>query len=374
MNFIDSSRIGVFPSKPLEKRNIPVLIWYPSDVNPSGQPPLPTISAKELKIYRQIGIYRFLPSYLSKIESNSFQDIRLSTKQETFPIIFFNHGYEGYMAQNTIQVEMLASNGYIVVSIGHPYEAGVVSYPDGTLIKFDEIISMEEDANQISSKEFKQILKLLENENLSIEQIKDLTYNLHPETRIHEHLNMWAADNTFIADRMAELQKGIISSIFKGKLDLESGIGVFGHSFGGATAAQLCFQDKRFICGINLDGGPYGGLLSNDYHLDTPFMHLLAQRGWHSNKYTHLTNSKDAYLLKIEGTKHYDFADISYLLTSPVYKLFPVFGRINSARMADILNYYVDAFFKKYLLGVESISLSDPPFTEIEGQYRLVKD
>ncbi len=32
-------------------------------------------------------------------------------------------------------------------------------------------------------------------------------------------------------------------------------VGVFGHSFGGATAAQVMLNDTRFVAGVNLDGG-----------------------------------------------------------------------------------------------------------------------
>ncbi len=336
MNFIDSSRIGAFPDRPNERRNIPIMIWYPSDTVPSVQPCLPLISENELKFYRSFGIYRLFPSYLSKIETNSFDGLPLSLKKEKFQVIFFNHGYEGYMCQNTIQMELLASHGYIVVSIGHPYEAGVVTYPDGAQIKFDTKNCIYNDKNTISQREFKKLLKRLNNENLSLEKIRDITYLLHPETITHERLNMWAADTVFIADKMNELQNGAIPSKFVGKFDLSSGFGVFGHSFGGATAAQVCFQDERFVCGINLDGGPYGELLRNNHHLSTPFMCLSTLQEGNSNKLIHLTNSKDSYLITIRGAGHYDFADISYALTSPLFKLFPIFGKINKPKMVNI--------------------------------------
>ena len=372
MNFIDSSRIGVFSKRLHEKRNIPILIWYPSDIKTSEQPHLPVISAKELKIYQKFGIYRFLPSYLSKIESNSFQNIPLSMKNEKFRVIFFNHGYEGYLAQNTIQMENLASNGYIVVSVGHPYEAGVVSYPDGTQIKFDKKLSIYNQSKEISWRKYKKLLKTLDKED-NLDEMKKITYKMHPNKVSHEHLNIWADDTIFIADKMQELNNGTIKSMFEGKLDLSNGFGVFGHSYGGATAAQVCFQDNRFVCGINLDGEPLGEIVSNNNHLSTPFMYLFSWRFGNSCKYFHLSNSDDSYLIKIKGARHYDFIDISYLLSSAIYKILPMFGNINRTKMVEILNYYIDSFFKKYLLGIENKLLLENPFREVEVSYRLTR-
>ncbi|KAF4325944.1 hypothetical protein G195_000188 [Phytophthora kernoviae 00238/432] len=44
-----------------------------------------------------------------------------------------------------------------------------------------------------------------------------------------------------------------LNSIFKGRLLLDIGMGIVGHSYGGLTTAIVCRDDDRFACGIGLD-------------------------------------------------------------------------------------------------------------------------
>ncbi len=48
-----------------------------------------------------------------------------------FPVVVFNHGYLSYPAQHTALFEHLAANGYVVLSVGHPWESGGIVYPNG---------------------------------------------------------------------------------------------------------------------------------------------------------------------------------------------------------------------------------------------------
>ena len=57
-----------------------------------------------------------------------------------------------------------------------------------------------------------------------------------------------------------------------GRLDLHR-IGVFGHSRGGATAADAMLSDRRIGAGVNLDGGMWGPVVKRG--LDRPFGLLL---------------------------------------------------------------------------------------------------
>jgi predicted dienelactone hydrolase len=61
----------------------------------------------------------------------------------------------------------------------------------------------------------------------------------------------------------------LLSGGLRGALRL-SRVGRFGHSLGGATAAQAMFEDRRIDAGINLDGTPSGPVVNAG--LDRPFM------------------------------------------------------------------------------------------------------
>ena len=54
-----------------------------------------------------------------------------------FPLVVFSHGYNSYVEANTFLCCELASNGYIVASIGHAYEAVINEYDDGTYDLYD---------------------------------------------------------------------------------------------------------------------------------------------------------------------------------------------------------------------------------------------
>ena len=51
-------------------------------------------------------------------------------------------------------------------------------------------------------------------------------------------------------------------------------LGMFGHSFGGATALQFCHDDPRCKAGIDIDGAPYGSVVQEG--LKQPFMFILS--------------------------------------------------------------------------------------------------
>lgn len=58
-------------------------------------------------------------------------------------------------------------------------------------------------------------------------------------------------------DQVEKLNRGDIDDRFTGRIDT-SRIGMFGHSYGGATAAQMLVEDTRIQAAINMDGLLYG--------------------------------------------------------------------------------------------------------------------
>jgi predicted dienelactone hydrolase len=72
-------------------------------------------------------------------------------------------------------------------------------------------------------------------------------------------------------NQLEKLNSADPSGRFVGKLDLQA-IGVFGHSFGGASAAQTCRLDNRCKAGADLDGTLYGDVIQ--VGLKQPFIFL----------------------------------------------------------------------------------------------------
>ncbi len=55
-----------------------------------------------------------------------------------FPVILFQHGYTGLPSSHTALIEDLASHGWAVLNLIHPYEATGAKLADGTVVTFTD--------------------------------------------------------------------------------------------------------------------------------------------------------------------------------------------------------------------------------------------
>jgi predicted dienelactone hydrolase len=152
-------------------------------------------------------------------------------------------------------------------------------------------------------------------------------------------LTVWSADTGFVLNQLERLNASDPSGKFTGRFDVRK-VGVFGHSFGGATAAQFCHDDARCKAGIDMDGAPFGSVVQEG--LKQPFMFLLSD---HTNEsdpaagkilahiqsiYDRLPNGR--MLLTIRGTAHFNFSDQALLKERHVFRLFGALGPIDEHR------------------------------------------
>lgn len=82
--------------------------------------------------------------------------------------------------------------------------------------------------------------------------------------------DLWTADARSVLDQLARLDAGTAQGRFTGRLDLTR-VGMFGHSFGGSTAAEACRTDARVKAGLNMDGTFFGDL-EGEVHV--PFLRM----------------------------------------------------------------------------------------------------
>jgi dienelactone hydrolase len=147
----------------------------------------------------------------------------------------------------TTLAEDLASHGYVVVGFDAPYRSGVVVFPDGRVVLRSPAANTD-----------------------------DLAAPGAQERFVTKILPMWSGDAQFVADQLDRLNGADPSGRFKGRLDMRR-LGIFGHSFGGATALQFCHDDSRCKAGIDLDGEPSGSVVKEG--LTQPFLFLLSDHG-----------------------------------------------------------------------------------------------
>jgi hypothetical protein len=143
----DESRLETFTKNPNDYRDLLIRVWYPADKisadisqaekNLKLKPQLYCPEAKVVGplLAKSLGMPAFLFDHLALVQSHSYREAPLSQVQKTYPVLLFSHGWgEGVVNQNTAQMEELASHGYIVFSIAHPYESLAVIYPSGRVV------------------------------------------------------------------------------------------------------------------------------------------------------------------------------------------------------------------------------------------------
>jgi hypothetical protein len=243
LHLVDRGRQDPFWSTP-HPRELMVNVWYPSRHTGHGRRAL-WMSAGALAHYRP-ELEEFLsfspdtapgqppintPVSLDGVDfpvTHAGQAVPVAGRAHPYPVVLYSPGYAAGRELGTTLVEDLASHGYVVVTISNTYEAWEVEFPGGRV---------ELGRHDLANPE------------------NDLTHDTFVAVQIR------VADARFVLDRLTALQAGrnpdaeqrLLPAGLGGSLNLAR-IGMFGHSLGGATAAQTIAHDSRVIAGIDLDG------------------------------------------------------------------------------------------------------------------------
>lgn len=243
LHLIDASRHD--PYVPARTRELMVSIWYPA-ADPAAVPLRPWVSERMWRAYADGLAKAGLPitGSLTLGSSHGHLDAAADSAAGQRPIVLFSPGMGMPRETSTAQAEDLASHGFIVVTMSHTYESTATEFPDGRLES--SLLPQGADANEVNA-------------------------------QIGQAIQARVADTRFVLDRLTDLNSGIdpdadghpLPANLAGMLDL-SKIAMFGHSLGGATAAQVMHDDGRVVAGVDLDGTLLGSVLTDG--LDRPFV------------------------------------------------------------------------------------------------------
>jgi predicted dienelactone hydrolase len=349
-HFIDKSRQELFTPDPGDKRELMLHVWYPANLSSDVKPQSywPEVGLVGPVILDRLGLPTFLLNYMELSKSNSYRNAPLSNAETIYPLLVFSHGYaiDDDMGHQAL-MEDLASHGYIVFSMNHPYESLSAVYPDGRTILADP------------------------------EAFWSLLNGTHGKLSLDDQLGVWVEDGRYILDRLVEINSGEIPSTLASRLDLEK-IGVFGYSFGGAMSTEVCLIDPRCKVGANMDGTQYGYVDFSLHHLRTPFMFFYSENDSGMNSAIYQSAENWSYQVTIHGATHASFTD--KVLWSPYIKYSAKFiawgfGPIDANRMIQIQRAYLLALFDRHLKGNNVPLLEDSLsiYPEVEYQYRSPK-
>ncbi len=349
-DWVDGSRDDPYASRPGEKRELPVTIWYPAAPAASAEP-----GAYLPGWWKTIGlVWGFDPD---RVRAHAVPDAPVAPDQASYPILIFSPS--GSPPHSYIALfEELASHGHVVAGVAHTYEpVPLTAFSDGRLKLFKPA---------------------------------SIGGALLPSTSPYEEdagkraalIDIKAADLRFAVNQLERLDAG--TGPLAGRLDLGR-LGVFGHSFGGAAAAEACRLDRRFGAGAGLDAAMWRE--PDAVGVDQPFMQIFAEHPEYVRPCEDLVREKafpsveycqedrasavggwarlhesagPGYCALVRGARHADFIDWSLLPLAPWSLARRGLGTIGGRRMWRVTSDHLLAFFDRHLKDIPSSLLDGP--------------
>lgn len=266
----DPIRSSQYAPEPTVTRRLYARAWYPAgDV--TGYPRRPYFTEAEVGIVpaTSLQLIRQPPDALRNavgLPSNAF--VAAPPADGLFPVVVFNHGYLSYPAQHTALFEHLAANGYVVLSVGHPWESGGIVYPNGDAVAGSPRIL--EDMMQIGQALGAMAAYAAPTLAAQLAAFREYVKILRT-TSAGRLAPVWRDDVYFVLDRLEENAIPAASSV-AAVID-HARRGYMGKSFGAYIAGMLAQGDPRSRGVVHLDGGLWSYELA-DAELRTPFLTL----------------------------------------------------------------------------------------------------
>lgn len=247
--------------------------------------------------------FGFPAGSVTKLHTNSYSNSQLnphfgrpSTGGVGCDVIVFSPGLGAPRLLYTALLEDAASHGRVVVSIDHPGDAEIVEFPDGHIVY----------------------------SSVPADYVTNLTL-LNPfyETRL--------ADVQFLTRSLPSLP-------VLNRCPIKQ-LGIFGHSFGGATAGgTIQALQSSYAGGVNLDGAFFGVEATGGPAADLKKPFLLMSSSIHSSAtddtWTAFEKAQTGWLheLALNGSQHLTYFDLG-----PVVDSLGLAGSFNSTALEAII-------------------------------------
>lgn len=296
----------------------------------------------------------------SRIETfnNTGQNRKVTTqfwypadKDGTYPLVVFSHGAFGIKDSNTSTYMELASHGYVVASLDHPYHSMYTIDTEGKFTMVDTSF---------------------------VQEVIDVNNGIYDDETIYELTHKWlkvrTQDMNFVLDTIIENTKNTDSDEVYQLIDTNK-IGLMGHSLGGAASAQVGRDRDDVRAVINLDGDLLGENVDfrggkyviNDKIYPLPILNIYTDdmmklfasahdAGYIDANTLILDTAPKAFMVNIKGTNHMSLTDLplfSPMLVSMISNSVSMVGGVEADKyyIIETMNTLVLEFFDCYLKG-----------------------
>lgn len=323
--WVDTARPEVMTVAADDVREVPVVIWYPAQTATGRAGAyFPGLEAVAADLAASGDVSPLEVALLPYVHSAVRVGADVAAGVERYPVLVFSPGNASNIEFYAALAADLASWGYVVVGVNHPYDAAAVALSDGRVARYDnDAWPMDRGARQAI---------------------------------VAGRIAVRTADVQFALAQLAALDTAGHDAL-SGRLDWQR-VGVLGHSLGGITAAQACLADLAIGACLNLDGLQAGGPFAaegNPTLPEQPFMFFTkeaqlapAVTGWLA------ALPGGGYTVTLSGATHDSFSDGPALLAGLLPWPTPAVATMVQVRA------YTRAFFDETLRGQAGALVAGP--------------
>jgi len=235
LHLIDSSRPDLY-NRPQTYRELMVSIVYPAH-HAAQYPRAPLMTPGVSAGFNALaGVDNYDVPQGTTIDYSAiktFERVAAPAAGGRFPVVLYSPGLGDVRSWDSVLVDQLASEGYVVVAIDPTYDASAVEFPDGRIAS-SRLLELYAQAVADGTQ-----TRFLEKTVLGT-RVADVKFVLGELTRL-------AGGQNPDAERAA-LPAGLGAALDLGR------VGMFGHSGGGFATLEAMYEDPRIKAGINMDG------------------------------------------------------------------------------------------------------------------------
>jgi predicted dienelactone hydrolase len=291
-----------------DHRQTGLVVWYPAESGTGSPAPyVPDLDAIKAGLVDSGEFNSIEVAGLGWVRSHSYEDAAVDPSANRYPLLVLSPGNATNVEFYGSLAEDLASNGYVVVGLNHPFQVTAMSLTDGSVAVYDTAADASPVADKIAER---------------------------------------VADVEFVLNKLG--QEIAAGRFLDGRVDL-SRVGVLGHSNGGLTAAEVCRASTAVTACLNIDGqaasGPFG-TSGEPAPVGRPFMYLTKEAEIHpALAATFEESGAGTFRVVVPAATHDQFAD------GPLFQpgLWPLDRTAD--RVQTVTRGFARAFFDVFLAG-----------------------